>query len=69
MRETETNRVEQVELLDKYENEEKFGKDKISYAYRVTYRSLNRTLTSDEIDGVHKKIEQKTAEMFGAKIR
>ena len=69
VRETAPNLVEQVELLDKYENEEKFGKDKISYAYRVTYRSLNRTLTSDEIDGVHKKIEQKTAAMFGAKIR
>src|ERR1019366_8216604 len=36
--------VEQVELIDEYENEEKFGRGKKSYAYRVTYRSNDRTL-------------------------
>ena len=61
--------VEQVELLDKYENEAKFGKDKISYAYRVTYRSLERTLTTEEIDQIHKKLETETATNFKATIR
>jgi len=61
--------VEQVGLLDKYENETKFGKDKISYAYRITYRSLDRTLTTEEIDQVHKKLETETAENFKAAIR
>src|SRR3989344_5970528 len=37
--------VEEVKLLDKYENEKKFGKNKISYTYRITYRSIERTLT------------------------
>jgi phenylalanyl-tRNA synthetase alpha chain len=36
--------VEQVELLDKYENAAKFGADKISYTYRVVYRSPEKTL-------------------------
>jgi len=63
------NMIEEVKLIDKYENEEKFGKDKISYAYRIVYRSLEKTLTSAEVDEMHKKLEQKTAEIYGAKIR
>jgi phenylalanyl-tRNA synthetase alpha chain len=61
--------IEEVKLLDKYENAEKFGKDKISYAYRIIYRSLERTLINSEVDALHKKLEQKTAETYGAKIR
>ena len=61
--------AEEVALLDEYENEAKFGKDKKSYAYRITYRSSERTLTNEEIDVLHKTLEQKTAEEFGAVIR
>lgn len=68
-RETAPGLIEEVELLDKYENVEKFGEGKISYAFRITYRSLDRTLTSEEIDVVHKKIEDVTAKVFGAVIR
>src|SRR4029079_7090816 len=45
VREIAPGLVEEVTLLDKYENAAKFGADKISYAYRITYRSLERTLT------------------------
>jgi phenylalanyl-tRNA synthetase alpha chain len=61
--------VEEVELLDKYENEEKFGKDKVSYAYRVVYRSNDRTLKSSEVDLIHKKLEEETKKLFNATIR
>ena len=61
--------VEEVSLLDKYENKEKFGEDNISYAFRITYRSLERTLTSGEIDKLHKKLEKETKEVYGATIR
>jgi phenylalanyl-tRNA synthetase beta subunit len=61
--------VEQVELLDEYNNDEKFGVDKKSYAYRVIYRSSDRTLTNDEVDILHKALEKKTAEEFGATVR
>ena len=60
---------EEVELLDKYENAEKFGEGKISYAFRITYRSLERTLTSAEIDKIHKNIEDITTKVFGGVIR
>ncbi|MFA6301120.1 MAG: hypothetical protein WC609_02085 [Candidatus Paceibacterota bacterium] len=61
--------VEQVELLDKYENIAKFGEGKISYAFRITYRSLDKTLTSEEIDNTHKKVESATIKIFNAVIR
>lgn len=69
VRETGGELIEEVALVDKYENEKKFGKDNISYAYRITYRSLDRTLTAEEIDTLHKKIEGVTKETFGATIR
>jgi phenylalanyl-tRNA synthetase alpha chain len=61
--------VEQVELIDEYSNDEKFGADKKSYAYRITYRSSERTLTSEEVDALHKKIEEATVREFGAVVR
>jgi len=61
--------VEQVELIDQYENDEKFGADKKSYAYRVTYRSNDRTLTNEEVDVMHHALEKKTVEEFGATVR
>ena len=69
VRELAPGMVEQVELLDKYENTEKFGVNKVSYAYRITYRSIERTLTSEEIDKIHKKLETETAQSFSAIIR
>ena len=61
--------VEEVALLDKYENSEKFGQDKSSYTYRITYRSNERTLTTEEIDPIQKRIYDETAQQFGAELR
>ena len=61
--------VEQVELLDKYENEGKFGKNKTGYTYRIVYRSNERTLTTEEIDPIQEKIYSQTAEQFNAELR
>ncbi len=61
--------IEEVQLLDKFENAEKFGADKISYTYRVVYRSLDRTLTSEEVDALHKKLESATVAIYNAQVR
>ena len=61
--------VEQVELLDKYEDLKKFGEGKISYTYRVVYRSPERTLKTEEVEPLQAKLYEKTAEMYGAKLR
>jgi phenylalanyl-tRNA synthetase alpha chain len=69
VRETAPGLIEEVSLLDTYENDEKFGADKRSYAYRVTYRSIDRTLTGEEIDTLHTKLEEATRAAYGATIR
>jgi phenylalanyl-tRNA synthetase alpha chain len=61
--------IEEVKLLDEYENDTKFGSDKKSYAYRIIYRSLDKTLTGAEVDALHKKLEERTKETYGAVIR
>ena len=61
--------VEQVELLDKYENAEKFGEGKTSYTYRIIYRSNERTLTTEEIDPIQDKIYSETESQFNAELR
>lgn len=63
------NTIEEIALIDKYENDAKFGPDKMSYAYRLTYRSLEKTLTNEEVDAIHKKIEEATISAFGAVVR
>lgn len=61
--------VEEVELIDTYEDETKLGTGNVSYAYRVTYRSIERTLTGEEVNTLHRKLEKATRENFSAKIR
>ncbi|KKU05642.1 MAG: hypothetical protein UX07_C0014G0013 [Parcubacteria group bacterium GW2011_GWA2_45_30] len=63
------NLVEEVKLLDKYENPEKFGASRVSYTYRITYRSTEQTLTTEEIDPIQAKIYQQTKEIFHALLR
>ncbi len=61
--------AEEMALIDEYENAEKFGVGKKSYAYRITYRSLERTLTDSEVNDLHKKLEEETKKVFNAVIR
>ncbi len=61
--------AEEMALIDEYENVAKFGEGKKSYAYRITYRSLDRTLTDEEVNNLHKKLEEETAKVFDATIR
>ena len=61
--------VEQVELTDKYENAEKFGADRVSYTYRILYRSPDRTLEAAEVEPLQDEVYKQTAEQFGAELR
>jgi len=63
------NLIEEVKLLDKYEDKEKFGEDKISYTFRITYRSIERTLANEEINKIQEKIRKKTERELSAKLR
>jgi len=61
--------VEEVQLSDTYENEEKFGPGKVSYTFRIVYRSPERTLTNQEVNTIQKEIIKKTKEELGADVR
>lgn len=61
--------MEEVRLIDQYENDEKFGMDKKSYAFRIVYRSLQRTLTGEEVDALHKTLEDEVRKKFHAVVR
>ncbi|MCX6796933.1 MAG: hypothetical protein NTX98_00440 [Candidatus Doudnabacteria bacterium] len=61
--------VEQVELLDKYTDEKKFGTGKISYTYRVVYRSPERTLKTEEVEPMQNKLYEQTKVQYNAELR
>ncbi len=61
--------VEEVSLLDKYENPGKFGAGKTSYTYRIVYRSNIRTLTTEEIELIQNRVIEETRKQFSAEIR
>jgi phenylalanyl-tRNA synthetase alpha chain len=61
--------VEEVKLIDTYEDAEKFGPGKVSYTYRMIYRSNEKTLMSKEIDLLQGKLYKQTAKQLGAVLR
>jgi phenylalanyl-tRNA synthetase alpha chain len=63
------NLIEEMKLLDTYENAKKFGEGKVSYTFRITYRSTERTLTNEEVNALHDKIREKTQHDLKALVR
>lgn len=63
------NLVEEVELIDKYEDPKKFGSEMLSYTYRIVYRSPDRTLRSEEVDAIQNKLYRETERQFHARLR
>ncbi len=63
------NLIEEVKLIDSYEDEKKFGKDKKSYTFRIVYRSPERTLNNEEVNKIQEKIRTKTNQDLNAILR
>ena len=63
------NLIEEVKLVDEFENEKKFGADKKSYTFRITYRSHERTLTNEEVNKIQDKIVAETKAQLSAVVR
>jgi phenylalanyl-tRNA synthetase alpha chain len=63
------NLIEEVKLVDEFEKEEKFGKDKKSYTFRIVYRSPERTLTNEEINKIQEEIREETKKSLNAILR
>lgn len=69
VRDCAENLIEEVKLVDEYEDEQKFGKDKKSYTFRIVYQSPERTLTNEEINVIQEKIREKTKTDLSAILR
>lgn len=61
--------IEEMALIDEYENDDKFGVGNKSFAYRIIYRSLDKTFTDEEVNELHKKLEQETEKTYKGIIR
>ncbi len=69
IRDCADNLIEEVKLVDEYEDEKKFGKDKKSYTFRIVYRSPERTLTNEEVNRIHEQIIGKTKNELNVAMR
>lgn len=63
------NLIEEVKLIDSYEDEKKFGRDKKSCTFRIIYRSPEKTLRNDEINKIQEQIREKTKKDLNAILR
>ena len=64
--------LERVEFFDQFVGEEaarRFGPNKKSLAYRLTYRDRSRTLTNEEVNAAHAKIRERLRRDLGAELR
>jgi phenylalanyl-tRNA synthetase alpha chain len=60
------NSVEDVRLVDDFTHPKK---QRRSLCYRIEYRSLERTMTAEEVNGMHEKVCRELVEKFGVEIR
>ena len=60
--------VVNVELFDVYQGEH-VPEGKKSMAYRIVYRSNERTLETNEVDAEHNKVREMLQKTFGAEVR
>jgi phenylalanyl-tRNA synthetase alpha chain len=63
------NLIEEVKLIDSYEDDKKFGKEKKSYTFRIVYCSPERTLTNEEVNKIQEEIREKTKQDLNAVLR
>lgn len=63
------NLIEEVKLIDQFENDKKFGVGKKSYTFRIIYRSHERTLTNEEVNKIQDEIITKTKTELKALVR
>ncbi|OGZ26703.1 MAG: hypothetical protein A2365_04005 [Candidatus Nealsonbacteria bacterium RIFOXYB1_FULL_40_15] len=63
------NLIEEVKVIDSYEDENKFGENKKSYTFRIVYRSPEKTLTNEEVNEIQEKIREKTKQELNAILR
>ena len=60
--------LEDVNLIDVYDDDS-FGKELISYTFRLSYRDSEKTLLDSDIAFLHDSIVEKIENKFSTKLR
>jgi phenylalanyl-tRNA synthetase beta chain len=60
--------IEHVEVFDEYRGAP-VPEDKKSLAYKISYRSEDRTLTDAEVNALHQNLVSEIGKVFGAELR
>ena len=60
--------MEDVTLIDVYDDD-RFGKELISYTFRLSYRDSEKTLLDSDIAFLHDSIVEKIEKTFITKLR
>lgn len=68
IRELGINEIVEVRVFDMYKGKE-MPEGLRSLAFRVTYRGKDRTLTDEEVTGMHERVRQLLESRFGAQLR
>jgi phenylalanyl-tRNA synthetase alpha chain len=64
----EEDLIEEVRCIDRYASE-KLGVGRVSYTFRIVYRSNIRTLTTEEVNSIQEMIRLAMAQEFNAVLR
>lgn len=58
--------IEQIELFDVFKNPKT---ERVSHAYRITYRDLAKVLTQAEANSIHERIKDEAAKTLNVVVR
>lgn len=61
--------IEEVKIIDMYENDKKFGDMNKSLTIKIVFRSIERTLTNEEINKMYFEIRDKLNSNLGYELR
>lgn len=61
--------IEEVKIIDMYENDQKFWKNNKSITINIVFRSIERTLTNEEINKIYFEIRDKIEKDLGYELR
>ena len=58
--------IEKIDLVDEFTNPKK---GKTSHCYRITYRSMDRSLTDDEVNKMQEDLRERAANELAVELR